>query len=128
LVKPRLVLKRQHLGQPVEVEEDAKPLRIIKPETAITMRQLMEGVVLHGTGKGARLKGYTSGGKTGTAQIFDFEHHVYTHKYNGSFMGFAPVQNPAIVIVVTLNGTIGSSGYGGAVAAPVFREIATAAL
>ena len=51
--------------------------------------------------------------------------HVYTHKYNASFMGFAPVNNPAIVVVVTLNG---ASQYGGAVAAPVFREVAGAAL
>jgi cell division protein FtsI (penicillin-binding protein 3) len=57
----------------------------LKPETAITMRQMMEGVVLRGTGRlHARLEGYTSGGKTGTAQIFDFATHHYTHNYNAS--------------------------------------------
>jgi cell division protein FtsI (penicillin-binding protein 3) len=128
LVRPKLVLKRQRSGEQPESEPDVPPKRILKPETAITMRQLMEGVVLHGTGKAARLRGYTSAGKTGTAQIYDFAGRAYTHKYNGSFMGFAPVKDPSIAMVVTLNGTNGTSGYGGTVAAPVFREIASAAL
>ena len=83
------------------------------------MRQMMEGVVLHGTGRGcANLKGYTSGGKTGSAQIYDLKAHVYTHNYNASFLGFAPVANPQIVIAVTLNGTTGgTAGFGGPVAA-----------
>jgi membrane peptidoglycan carboxypeptidase len=105
-------------------------VRILRPETAITMRQLMEGVVLRGTGKGlANLRGYTSGGKTGSAQIYDAKAHVYTHNYNASFLGFAPVANPQIVIAVTLNHTSGgSAGFGGPVAAPVFREVAMDAL
>ncbi len=101
------------------------PPRVIRPETAIQMRRMMEGVVLNGTGKLARLNGYTAGGKTGSAQIFDRATGRYTHRYNASFMGFAPVANPAIVVVVTLNG---SSRFGGAVAAPVFRTVASAAL
>jgi len=94
------------------------------------MRQMMEGVVLRGTGRGlANLKGYTSGGKTGSAQIYDAKAHVYTHNYNASFLGFAPVANPQIVIAVTLNHTTGgTAGYGGPVAAPVFREVAMDAL
>jgi cell division protein FtsI (penicillin-binding protein 3) len=86
---------------------------------------MMEKVVLAGTGKKAKLDGYSSGGKTGSAQIYDRALRAYTHKYNASFMGFAPVNNPAIVVVVTLNG---ASKYGGAVAAPVFKEVAQAAL
>jgi cell division protein FtsI (penicillin-binding protein 3) len=94
------------------------------------MRQMMEGVVLRGTAKGyANLRGYTSGGKTGTAQIFDLKAHVYTHRYNASFLGFAPLENPQIVIIVTLEGTTGgTAGFGAPVAAPVFREVAMAAL
>jgi cell division protein FtsI (penicillin-binding protein 3) len=126
LVKPRLILKASREGMPDEqIETVEPPKRVIKPETAITMRRMMEQVVLKGTGTKARLDGYTSGGKTGSAQIFDTAAHVYTHKYNASFMGFAPVTNPKIVVVVTLNG---ASKYGGAVAAPVFREVAGAAL
>src|SRR5262249_7392491 len=103
---------------------------VIAPETAIQMRQMMEGVVLHGTGRGlANLRGYTSGGKTGSAQIYDFKAHVYTHSYNASFLGFAPVADPKIIVAVTLNGTTGgTAGYGGPVAAPVFREVAMSAL
>jgi len=91
----------------------------------------MEGVVIkpYGTGhKYARLIGYTSAGKTGTAQIYDNRTHQYTHLYNASFMGFAPVTNPRIVIVVTINGTEGTVGYGGPTSAPVFREVAAAGL
>src|SRR5436305_2373326 len=73
LVHPRLVLKKG--GQTVP---PAPPVRVVKPETAITMRQMMEGVVLHGTGTGARLVGYSVGGKTGSAQIFDFATKHYT--------------------------------------------------
>src|SRR5579885_3681046 len=130
-IPPKLILKKQRPGEPPEVEPQLKPVRVLRPETAITMRQMMEGVVIlpYGTGhKTARLSGYTSGGKTGTAQIYDFATHQYTHHYNGSFIGFAPVTNPAIAIAVTLNGTSGTAGYGGQVAAPVFREVATAAL
>ncbi|MGH9594457.1 MAG: penicillin-binding transpeptidase domain-containing protein, partial [Bryobacteraceae bacterium] len=130
LVKPRLVMSRHRPGEPVETFAPEKPERVIRPETAIQMRQMMEGVVLHGTGKGyANLKGYTSGGKTGSAQIYDVQAKAYTHHYNASFLGFAPVANPQVVIAVTLEGTSGgSAGYGGPVAAPVFREVAMTAL
>lgn len=124
LIHPRLVSKRGN-----QVIPPSQPVRIIKPETAITMRQMMEGVVLYGTGRlVAKLQGYSSGGKTGSAQIFDFKSHHYTHTYNGSFMGFAPVTNPAIVVVATVNGTHGESGFGGPTAGPVFRAVATEAL
>ena len=125
LVKPRLVLKR---GAETVPQEPA--VRAIKPETAFTMRQMMEGVVMPG-GTGypeARLIGYSAAGKTGSAQIFDFKSKRYTHNYNGSFAGMAPLTNPAIVVVVTLNGTHGDGGYGGRAAAPVFNAVATEAL
>jgi len=124
LVRPRLILKKGD-----RVIPPAAAVRIIKPETAITMRQMMEGVVLYGTGRlVAKLQGYSSGGKTGSAQIFDTASHRYGHSYNGSFMGFAPVTNPAIVVVATVNGTHGESGFGGPTAGPVFRAVTTEAL
>ncbi|HXM44575.1 MAG TPA: penicillin-binding protein [Bryobacteraceae bacterium] len=123
LVPPRLILKRGSETVPVVPAH-----RILKPETAITMRRMMEGVVLNGTGKKAKLSGYSTAGKTGSAQIFDYATGRYTHSYNASFMGFAPVTNPAIVVVVTLNGTHGTAGFGGVVAAPVFHEVATETL
>ena len=94
LIQPRLILNDD------QIEKIEPPKQAIKLETAITMRRMMEHVVLTGTGKKARLDGYTSGGKTGSAQIFDIVAKAYTHKYNASFMGFAPVNNPAIVVVV----------------------------
>lgn len=125
LVKPRLILRRQKPGGKPVTEPAEAPRRILQPETAILMRQMMEGVVLRGTGKRARLDGYSSGGKTGTAQIFDPVSRRYTGRYNASFVGFAPVTNPVVVVAVTLNGV---RAYGGIVAAPVFRTVATEAL
>jgi cell division protein FtsI (penicillin-binding protein 3) len=123
LVRPRLVLKKGG-----ETVPPVPAVRVIKPETAITMRQMMEGVVLHGTGTAARLVGYSVGGKTGSAQIYDYASKHYTHSYNGTFLGFAPITNPSIVVVVTLNGTHGTAGFGGQAAAPVFKAVAAEAL
>jgi cell division protein FtsI (penicillin-binding protein 3) len=125
LIKPKLVMKIQRPGEAAEPIENEPPRKVIEPETAFKLRQMMEGVMLHGTAKLSRLKGYTAGGKTGSAQIFNFETHKYTHKYNASFMGFAPVTNPEIIVVVTLNG---ATKLAGTVAAPVFKDVATAAL
>ncbi|HTP88105.1 MAG TPA: penicillin-binding transpeptidase domain-containing protein [Bryobacteraceae bacterium] len=118
LVEPRLVMDRK----------TDPPQRVIRAETAFTMRRMMEGVVLKGTGRKAQLDGYSTAGKTGTAQIADLETHRYTHFYNASFMGFAPVSNPALVIVVTANGATGHDGYGAEVSAPVFKTVGEAAL
>src|ERR1035441_8851039 len=123
LVKPRLLLKRGDRVEPVAAQH-----RVLTPENAITMRQMMEGVVLVGSGTRARLAGYSSGGKTGSAQIYDYASKHYTHTYNGSFMGFAPMANPQVVVVVTLNGTHGENGFGGHPAAPVFKVVAGEAL
>jgi cell division protein FtsI (penicillin-binding protein 3) len=125
LIKPRLILKKGN-----QLQQTASPVRIIRPETAITMRQMMEGVVMKGgTAPNAQLAGYSTAGKTGSAQIFDIATHRYSHNtYNGSFIGFAPLTNPAIVVVVTLNGTHGQAGFGGAAAAPIFHAVATEAL
>jgi cell division protein FtsI (penicillin-binding protein 3) len=130
LVKPKLILARQKKGEALERFADDQPARAIAPETAILMRQMMEGVVLHGTGKRyATIKGYTSGGKTGSAQIYDVKAHAYTHNYNASFLGFAPVTNPQIVVAVTLHNTqTGNAGFGAPVAGPVFSKVAMTAL
>ena len=129
LVKPRLVLSTQRAGEEPQHPPQEESVRVLQPETAIQMRQMMEGVVLEGTGRKAVLQGYTSAGKTGSAQVYDPVTKTYTHTYNASFLGFAPVGNPRVVVAVTLHGTGGgSAGYGGARAAPVFREVALSAL
>ena len=125
LVRPRLILRVGDQATPT-----VSPRRVIQPQTAITMRQMMEGVVLVGTGrKYANLQGYSAAGKTGSAQIYDFATRHYTHSYNASFMGFSPVANPSIVVVVTVNSTHGgTAGYGGPVSGPIFRAVATETL
>jgi cell division protein FtsI (penicillin-binding protein 3) len=99
--------------------------RVISTMTAAQMRKMMEGVVLFGTAKNiARLNGYTSGGKTGTAQKIDVLTHRYSKtKYIASFVGIAPLNNPAISVAVIIDSPQGSH-YGNVNAAPVFREVA----
>lgn len=98
--------------------------RVISSFTAAEMRQMMQGVVLHGTGTKARLIGYSSAGKTGTAQKVDPATHAYSHtKYIATFAGFAPVNNPVVTIAVVLDSAVGLH-QGGQVSAPVFTRIA----
>jgi cell division protein FtsI (penicillin-binding protein 3) len=87
------------------------------------MRAMMQKVVLEGTGRKAILEGYSAAGKTGTAQKVDPATGAYSKtKYIGSFAGFAPVNNPQIVVAVILDSAVGLH-QGGQVAAPVFRRI-----
>ena len=124
LIQPRLVMKHGDTIDPI-----APGKRIIKPETAITVRNIMEGVVLEGTARGSvKVPGYSVAGKTGTAQIFDFASKHYTHTYNASFMGFMPVKDPQLVVIVTLNGTTGNWGFGASAAGPVFDIVSAEAL
>lgn len=98
--------------------------RVISKETATALRGMLEGVTLNGTAKKAQLDGYTAAGKTGTAQKIDPQTRTYsTTKHIASFVGFAPVNDPAVVIIVVIDEPAGAY-HGGDVAAPVFREIA----
>ena len=102
----------------------AEPRRVIRPETAATLRRLMEGVILTGTGKLARLDGWTAAGKTGSAQKIDPATGRYSRtQLIASFTGFAPISNPAVTILVSLDSPVGLH-EGGMVAAPVFKRVA----
>jgi len=93
----------------------------MKTETAAAVLRAFEGVVLRGTGKAAALEGYRAAGKTGTAQKIVDGRYSAT-KYVSSFIGFAPLPDPKVTVMVMVdepNGTI----YGGTVAAPVFQKI-----
>lgn len=98
--------------------------RVVSPLVAAEMRKMLESVVLFGTGRRAILDGYTSGGKTGTAQKVDPKTGRYSPTdYVASFVGIAPVNNPALTIVVVIDSAKGLH-QGGQVAAPVFNRIA----
>ena len=99
--------------------------RVITELTSATMREMMRGIVVEGTGKEAALNGYSSGGKTGTAQKIDVATHTYSHtKLVASFAGMAPVSNPAITVAVVIDTPTVGTGYGGTVSAPVFAQVA----
>ncbi|MFI5116020.1 MAG: penicillin-binding protein [Terriglobales bacterium] len=98
--------------------------RVVSAMTAAQMKKMMEGVVLFGTARRAVLNGYTDAGKTGTAQKVDPATGAYSKtKYVASFIGFAPVNSPAITIAVILDSPVGLH-QGGQVCAPVFKRIA----
>jgi cell division protein FtsI (penicillin-binding protein 3) len=97
--------------------------RVISSLTAAEMREMLQEVVLKGTGKKAILDGYSSAGKTGTAQKINPLTHRYGSKDIASFSGFAPVNNPAITMTVILDSPLGAH-HGGDVAAPVWGRIA----
>ena len=118
-------------AQPFKLNEDLpNPLppgahRVISEMAAAQMRKMMEGVVLYGTGKPAQLNGYSSGGKTGTAQKIDPQTHLYSKTLHiASFAGIAPVNNPAIAVAVVIDNPKGVDYYGTAVSAPVFADVA----
>ena len=97
--------------------------RVISSTTAAEMKQMMQGVVLTGTGKKAILEGYSSAGKTGTAQKIDPATRAYSHtKYVASFAGFAPINDPSIVVAVIIDSPVGPH-HGADVSAPVFQRM-----
>jgi cell division protein FtsI/penicillin-binding protein 2 len=111
-------------GEPGALRPSPAPQQATDGKTAATMREMMEGVVLEGTGKPARLDGYTAAGKSGTAQKIDPATGRYsTTQYNSSFVGFAPVNNPVISILVVLDSPVGPH-HGGEVGGPVFKRVA----
>ncbi|MEO5701808.1 MAG: penicillin-binding protein 2 [Casimicrobiaceae bacterium] len=100
---------------------------VIKPETARAVRHMLELAVLPGgTAPKAQIAGYRVAGKTGTAH--KLEGRGYTNKYVSSFVGFAPVSNPRLIVAVMLDEPSAGQHYGGAVAAPVFSAVTGAAL
>ena len=124
LVKPKVVKKivDSQTGEITEVETQTKGTAISK-ETSEKVLSMMESVVSEGTGKNAKVAGYRIGGKTGTS-----EDGVNTNKYVTSFLGVAPIEDPQVVMLITLYNPTGEGGHqGGGVAAPlggkIFSEI-----
>ena len=123
LVKPRVVDKIRVGGVPVNPSKiEVSNTRILRKETSKSLKEMMSEVVEQGTGRLAKLRGFSSAGKTGTAQ--KVKDGRYSKKdFIANFVGFAPKDDPAISIVVLIDEPRGQY-YGGLVAAPVFKKIA----
>jgi cell division protein FtsI (penicillin-binding protein 3) len=100
--------------------------RVISELTAAQMRKMMQDVVLMGTAHGAvHLNGYSAAGKTGTAQKIDPRTHTYSKtKFVASFVGFAPVNDPAITMAIVMDSPDHSMHFGAQASAPVFQDLA----
>ena len=128
LVEPRIVdaivapdgRRERYATQP--------PRRILTAQTAATLRGMMEKTVREGTARLAHVPGYRVAGKTGTAEKVDRETGGYSESdYIANFVGFAPVNDPSIVVVITIDSPKGEH-HGGQIAAPIFPHLAAQAL
>jgi cell division protein FtsI (penicillin-binding protein 3) len=125
------MLYRPHIVQeirgdaPMALPARAEAQQVTDAQTAATVREMMESVLLDGgTGKPAALNGYTAAGKSGTAQKIDPRTGRYSPSdYVASFVGFAPVNEPAVTILVVLDSPVGAH-HGGEVGGPIFKRIA----
>jgi cell division protein FtsI (penicillin-binding protein 3) len=112
----------------VKRDEPEAGTQVIAPHTAQAVRKMLEMAVQPGgTAPHAQVPGYRVAGKTGTAHKLEGGRYAPT-KYVSSFVGFAPASDPRIIVAVMVDGPSAGQYYGGAVAAPVFREVAAGAL
>ena len=124
------ILRRPQLitdidGKPVE---EPPGHRVIKPWVSSEVRKMLEGVLAPGgTASEVTVPGYTLAGKTGTAQVAEDGGYSKT-KFVASFIGFAPADNPQLLVAVIVDQPQGTDYFGGSVAAPAFGEIASFAL
>src|SRR5580700_2604005 len=123
LYPPRIVQEIRG-GSPIALPSRGEPKQATDSKTAATLREMMESVVLEGTGKKAKLNGYTAAGKSGTAQKIDPNTGRYSpNQYFASFAGIAPVNEPAVTILVVFDSPVGQH-FGGDTGGPVFERIA----
>lgn len=132
LMTPRVVEKAQEFDGRVVQEFDPQPLSVggnddgaaVSPETAADLQEMMRAVVTDGSGSSASISGVDVAGKTGTAQTGEGRNPTVW------FVGFAPLDEPqvAVAVVVPDGGDVGAEATGGAVAAPIARDVIEAAL
>jgi len=124
LMKPYIVKEIRYKDG--EIIKQFSPLmirKVISLDTANRMKKILTGVIENGTGKLAKLSGFSAAGKTGTAQKLE-PNGTYSHnKFVASFIGFAPAEEPAIAIAIVVDEPR-PYYFGGVVAAPVFKNIA----
>ncbi|PIQ88275.1 MAG: hypothetical protein COV72_09180 [Candidatus Omnitrophica bacterium CG11_big_fil_rev_8_21_14_0_20_42_13] len=123
LYKPYVVSEiRDKAGEIIKKFQPQVLRRVISEETAYKMKQILADVVAEGTGRLARLSNFEVAGKTGTAQ--KIENGTYSHtSFIATFLGFVPVENPRIAMVVIVDDPKGTH-FGGTVSAPVFKRVA----
>ncbi|MDP3558170.1 MAG: penicillin-binding protein [Bacteroidota bacterium] len=135
MVKPRFIKEIKRNGVVIktygtEIIEE----QIVKKETIVKAKKLLEGVVKNGSGKTLNITAFNVGGKTGTAQIAktgakkvkgkSVYGEVGDRNYQASFVGYFPAENPLYSCIVVINSPVNGVYYGAAVAGPVFKEIA----
>jgi cell division protein FtsI (penicillin-binding protein 3) len=125
-VRPTLVDRVIDSGGNLVRARSLERTQIMSPDTAASVREAFEGVVLRGTGKAAQLEGYRAAGKTGTAQKI-VDGHYSNSRYVASFIGFAPLPRPRLTVSVLIDEPHGKI-YGGEVAAPIYQKIMQEAL
>jgi cell division protein FtsI (penicillin-binding protein 3) len=127
-VKPFIVSQVTAQDGSILEQHNCERHRVVTQDTATTLKSMLEGVIMYGTGKRAKLGGYSAAGKTGTAHKIDPRTNRYSpNRYVASFVGFAPVENPQIACIVSIDEPKGNY-YGGDVSAPVFARVASEAL
>ncbi|SDL76973.1 stage V sporulation protein D [Sediminibacillus halophilus] len=107
----------------IEKTEPTLRNRVISNETSKEIRDALESVVAKGTGRGAYVEGYRVGGKTGTAQKVGKDGKYMSNNHIVSFMGFAPADDPEIVVYVAIDNPKDTVQFGGVVAAPIVGSI-----
>jgi len=125
MVKPRFVKEVRMAGIPVKTfEPQIINQRIASKESIAMAKTMLEAVVDHGTGTALKNPIYKVAGKTGTAQVAQNSGGYNKTNYKGSFVGYFPADNPKYSCIVVINNPTVGGYYGGAISAPVFREIA----
>lgn len=126
MVKPQFEKEIRHNGKTVKTfSTQVIDEQIVKASTIKKAKEMLEGVVENGSGKGLNITAFKVGGKTGTAQIAMGKGGYGTIKnYQASFVGYFPADNPLYTCIVIINSPSNGIYYGGLVAGPVFKEIA----
>jgi cell division protein FtsI (penicillin-binding protein 3) len=128
-VKPQIIKEIRQFDDRIVHAAQPESERVVSAETARELRKMLREVVVAGTGKRAKVEGYSVAGKTGTAWKFDEKlKRVNSAKYMSSFIGFAPADDPQVTIAVIIDEPKVGGRDGGQVAAPVFSKIAEAIL
>lgn len=124
MLAPLFVKEIQHLGNTIQrFEARVINKQVISKEALGQVRGMLEGVMTEGTGKRLSSPLYTSGGKTGTAQMADDSRGYGARRYQSSFAGYFPADNPKYSMIVVIRNPR-NGYYGGSVAGPVFKELA----